>query len=320
MEGHETQSDQVLVHLSNLLFLTRIFSTVHRSSSTVDSKDLPPPQQPYSSLSDFCLFSYFVVEFSVDVAMIIVLPAPERAILKPGVKSPLDDNPEVVSTSTRLFEELNAFVYAEHFIKELGRLSALVETMKFAVAKHDRLTSMLSLGSQPQQQSSKSNESSSSSSTTSCSSISASSSSSSIGANSAVDGLQQLEGQLEKSWKRVRWLNKIVKCIRQKSSVVPSSVLSGPFALSGSTSLSTSYWMVPLRPTKLVKRRPSLPPSSRLPKMDRLMSVSTPTTPTTSPKIPRRKEEEKEEEEEENVVKRVWVDPARRKYSESSIL
>ena len=89
----------------------------------------------------------------------------------------------------------------------------------------------------------------------SMSSASAYSSTTSLMSNNVADCLEQLDGQLEKTWKRVRWLNKIVKCIRQKH---PSTA---PVAAAAA---STSHFMVPLRPTKLVKRRPSLPPMSRL--------------------------------------------------------
>ena len=257
----------------------RRFHTLSTHSTTPAPTNATTANQShphYTSLSHFRLFSYFVVEFSADVAVIVVMPAPPRAILGPGVKTPLDDNVDVFTVSTRVFEELNAFVYADLFVKQFGRLASLVETLKFVVMKHDKLTALLSMGSEKQSDLCASSTSSSSSSSTKFSSSSAPTATSAL--HCAADSLEQLDGQLEKTWKRVRWLNKIVKCIRQKSAI----------------SASTNNFTVSLRPTKLVKRRPSLPPMSRLKQMERWTLSSSPGSPAASPFFSRRREDLKD--------------------------
>jgi hypothetical protein len=166
-------------------FQTDLTQSLHTLFSDVLQLPFPDADADKSQpLSSFKVFSYFVVELSSEVSMILVLPSLPQAILGPSVTSPLVDNPKMKLTPMKCFEETNAYVYANGFTKQFGRLASLLESLNFVVTKHDRISASQGQTLAPPE-------------------------------DCIRETLAQMETQLQKTRNRIRWLNLVVNCIRR---------------------------------------------------------------------------------------------------------
>nr|CAD7411331.1 unnamed protein product [Timema cristinae] len=175
------------------------------------------------------LYNTEVVDLSPEVSFLIIVPPAESACAAPGQTDLLLQRGDLVSLPVQVFEMVHLGTYQREVISRYSRLSCILE-LDTVLAHHSHREAF--------------------------------SSSEVAAAKDRLSQLQEFQGQLNSTWKGVRWLMDVLTFARDRTVTTPGVSMKQLLSLttttsgtdkSASSSLKRSLLQLPPRDPKLVK-------------------------------------------------------------------